>query len=55
MAYLKMNRKDLAGPLFAAISRDSDAPVGLRSRAEGMATALGQDVAPIAPAGALKE
>ena len=55
MAYLKMNRKDLAGPLFAAISRDKDAPIGLRSRAEGMATALGQDVAPIAPAGALKE
>jgi hypothetical protein len=55
MAYLKMNRKDLAGPLFAAIARDSDAPVGLRGRAAGMATALGQDVAPIAPAGALKE
>ena len=55
MAYLKMNRKDLAGPLFAAIARDGDAPVGLRSRAAGMATALGQEVAPIAPAGALKE
>ena len=55
MAYLKMNRKDLAGPLFAAITRDSTAPVGLRSRAAGMATALGQDVAAIAPAGALKE
>lgn len=55
MAYLKMNRKDLAGPLFAAVARDNDAPVGLRSRAAGMATALGQDVAPIAPAGALKE
>jgi len=55
MAYLKMNRKDQAGPLFAAIARNSDAPVGLRSRAAGMATALGQDVAPIAPAGALKE
>jgi len=55
MAYLKMNRKDLAGPLFGAIARDSNAPVGLRSRAAGMATALGQDVAAIAPAGALKE
>jgi hypothetical protein len=55
MAYLKMNRKDLAGPLFAAIARDNDAPVGLRGRAAGMATALGQDVAAIAPAGALKE
>jgi len=55
MAYLKMNQKDRAGPLFAAIARDNDAPVGLRSRAAGMATALGQDVAAIAPAGALKE
>ena len=55
MAYLKMNRKDLAGPLFAAIASDNDAPVGLRGRAAGMATALGQDVAAIAPAGALKE
>lgn len=55
MAYLKMNRKDLAGPLFAAIARDNEAPVGLRGRAAGMATALGQEVAAIAPAGALKE
>lgn len=55
MAYLKMNRKDLAGPLFAAIARDKDAPVGVRGRAAGMATALGQDVATITPAGALKE
>jgi len=55
MAYLRMNRKDLAGPLFAAIARDNDAPVGLRGRAAGMATALGQDVGTIAPAGALKE
>jgi hypothetical protein len=55
MAYLKMNRKDLAGPLFAAIARDADAPAGLRGRVAGMATALGQDVGVIAPAGALKE
>jgi len=55
MAYFKMNRKDLAGPLFAAVARDADAPAGLRGRAAGMATALGQDVGAIAPAGALKE
>lgn len=55
MAYLRMNRKDLAGPLFAAIARDPDAPTGLRGRAAGMATALGQTVAAITPAGALKE
>jgi hypothetical protein len=55
MAYLKMNRRDLAGPLFAAIARSNDVPVGLRGRAGGMATALGQTVNAIAPAGALKE
>lgn len=55
MAYLKMNRKDLAGPLFAAIARDSDAPAGLRDRAGSMATALGQTVTVSTPAGALKE
>lgn len=55
MAYLKMNRRDLAGPLFAAIARDANVPVGLRGRAAGMATALGQTVAAIAPAGTLKE
>lgn len=55
MAYLKMNRKDLAGPLFAAIARDSDAPASLRDRAGSMATALGQTVTVSTPAGALKE
>ncbi len=55
MAYLRMNRRDLAGPLFAAIARDPDAPTSLRGRAAGMATALGQTVAAITPAGALKE
>jgi hypothetical protein len=55
MAYLKMGRKDQAAPLFAAIARDTNSPVGLRGRAAGMATALGQTVAAIAPAGAVKE
>jgi len=55
MAYLKMGKKDLAGPLFAAVARDADAPIGLRSRAQGMATALGQTVTIITPPGALKE
>jgi hypothetical protein len=55
MAYLKMNRRDLAGPLFAAIARDTNVPTGLRGRAAGMATALGQTVAVVTPAGALKE
>jgi hypothetical protein len=55
MAYIKMNRRDLAGPLFAAIARDTEVPTGLRGRAAGMATALGQSVAAITPDGALKE
>lgn len=55
MAYLKMNRRDLAGPLFAAIARDTNVPAGLRGRAAGMATSLGQTVAVITPDSALKE
>lgn len=55
LAYLKMNRRDLAGPLFAAVARDTNVPAGLRGRAAGMATALGQSVGVIAPAGADKE
>lgn len=54
-AYLKQNRRDLAGPLFAAIARDSSVPGSLRGRAAGMATALGQDVGTIAGPAALKE
>lgn len=43
LAYLKQGRKDLAGPLFAAISRDKEAPESLRSRARQMAGLLGVD------------
>jgi hypothetical protein len=55
MAYLKSNRRDLAGPLFAAIARDTNVPAGLRGRAAGVATALGQTVGAITPNGAPKE
>lgn len=50
MAQIKLNRPDLAGPLFESIARNRDVPLSLRSRAGGMATALGRDVPPIAPA-----
>ena len=53
-AYIRMSRRDLAGPLFAAIARDPTVPGSLRSRAAGMATALGQTVGPLPRAGALK-
>jgi hypothetical protein len=42
-AYLKQGKKDLAGPLFAAIAKDEDAPQSLRSRARQMAGQLGYD------------
>lgn len=54
-AWLKLNRRDLAGPLFAALARDPTVPASLRGRAANMATALGQAVGPLAPSGALKE
>jgi hypothetical protein len=54
VAYLKMNRRDLAGPLFAQIAREPGVPASLQGRAAGMAGALGQTVAPPAAA-AFKE
>ncbi|MBC2665824.1 tetratricopeptide repeat protein [Novosphingobium flavum] len=43
MAYVKQGRNDLAGPLFAAISRDKAVPTTLRGRARQMAGLLGVD------------
>jgi len=43
VAYMKQNRNDLAGPLFAAISRDKTVPDSLRRRARQMAGLLGVD------------
>lgn len=43
IAYLKQGRNDLAGPLFAAISRDKGAPETLRARTRQMAGLLGVD------------
>jgi hypothetical protein len=43
MAYLKQGKKNLAGPLFAAIAKDEDAPRSMRSRARQMAGMLGYD------------
>lgn len=55
MAYIKMNKPNLAGPLLAGIARDPGVPTSLRGRAAGMASALGQTVAPIASPATLKE
>ena len=43
IAYMKQGRNDLAGPLFAAISRDKDAPESLRRRTRQLAGLLGVD------------
>jgi hypothetical protein len=43
MAYLKQDRRDLAGALFAAIAKDKDVPQSQRTRARQMAALLGVD------------
>jgi hypothetical protein len=45
LAYLKMNKPELAGPLFAAIANDAGVPPALRSRALRVAGSLGADTA----------
>jgi len=43
IAYLKQNKPQLAGPLFAAMAKDPNAPRSIRSRAQQMAGSLGID------------
>ncbi|MDB5723344.1 MAG: hypothetical protein JWQ16_98 [Novosphingobium sp.] len=43
LAYLKQGKNNLAGPLFAAISRDKDVPETLRARTRQLAGLLGVD------------
>lgn len=43
MAYIKQGRGDLAGPLFASISKDKTVPDSLRRRAQQLAGLLGVD------------
>lgn len=43
MAWLKLGKPEMAGPLFAAISRDKEVPQSLRSRTQQMAGLLGVD------------
>lgn len=43
IAYMKMGKNDLAGPLFAGIAKDENAPQSIRSRARQMAGLLGID------------
>ncbi len=52
IAYLKMGRPNLAGPLFAEIGRDESVPSSIRTRAVQMAGSLGVNAIdePAAPA-----
>jgi len=52
VAYLKLHHPELAGPVFAAIARDHNAPDSIRTRAGQMAGSLGIDATdqPAAPA-----
>ncbi|MFN5780541.1 MAG: hypothetical protein ACK44O_13885, partial [Novosphingobium sp.] len=43
MAYLKLGKPDQAGPLFAAIGKNTDVPHTLRSRMRQVAGQLGYD------------
>ena len=43
IAYMKMGKRDLAGPLFAAMAKDRNVPQSIRSRARQMAGLLGVD------------
>ena len=47
IAYMKMRKPDLAGPLFAAMAKDENVPQSIRSRARQMAGLLGVDAVEI--------
>lgn len=52
IAYMKMGKKDLAGPLFASVAKDVGVPATLRSRARQMAGLLGVDAVDTDPSDA---
>ncbi len=43
IAYMKLGKDDLAGPIFAQIAKQEDLPQSLRARAQQMAGSLGID------------
>ncbi|WP_380872634.1 hypothetical protein ACFB49_35520 [Sphingomonas sp. DBB INV C78] len=54
IAYVKMGKPELAGPLFAAIAKEEGAPASIRERAGRLAMTLGVDAA-VAKPGPAKE
>lgn len=59
IAYMKMGKPDLAGPIFAAMAKDEGVPPSIRDRAARLALSLGADAAapaaPVKAPGAAKE
>lgn len=47
IAYMKMGKTDLAGPMFAGIAKDANVPQSIRSRARQMAGLMGIDAVEI--------
>ncbi|PZU11295.1 MAG: hypothetical protein DI606_11390 [Sphingobium sp.] len=47
LAYVKMGKTDLAGPMFAAMAKDANVPDSIRSRARQMAGVMGIDAVEI--------
>nr|WP_278254238.1 tetratricopeptide repeat protein [Sphingobium sp. BYY-5] len=47
VAYMKMGKNDLAGPMFAAMAKDVNVPQSIRSRARQMAGVMGIDAVEI--------
>lgn len=47
LAYVKMGKTDLAGPMFAAMAKDQGVPESIRSRARQMAGVMGIDAVEI--------
>ncbi|MEE2741753.1 tetratricopeptide repeat protein [Sphingobium abikonense] len=47
IAYMKMGKNDLAGPMFAAMAKDDKVPQSIRSRARQMAGVMGFDAVEI--------
>lgn len=47
IAYMKMGKNDLAGPMFAAMAKDEKVPQSIRSRARQMAGVMGVDAVEI--------
>ena len=47
VAYMKMGKNDLAGPMFAAMAKDEKVPQSIRSRARQMAGVMGIDAVEI--------